>query len=214
MGFPSNWETCREAPGPGPPVADTPRPASSAGSHAQAPPPPRAADVSGLLARHSRGQTTRGVAGEAGDKCTEQNCGGGDLAFLVLRTERWGRRARSPRASPRAPPPPHAAPRSLGRRVPGRAPARPPAAQRAEGPGATTLLPAFVPGALGARPAAEPPAFLPGPRVQRDLRAAHVAKSSPHPLRRSRTSLTYPEIGYLRGRSRRTQQCKAPLGGE
>lgn len=101
MGFPSNWETCREAPGPGPPVADTPRPASSAGSHAQAPPPPRAADVSGLLARHSRGQTTRGVAGEAGDKCTEQNCGGGDLALLVLRTERWGRRARS--ASPTAP---------------------------------------------------------------------------------------------------------------
>lgn len=25
MGFPSNWETCREAPGPGPPVADTPQ---------------------------------------------------------------------------------------------------------------------------------------------------------------------------------------------
>lgn len=145
MGFPSNWEACREAPGPGPPLADTPRPASSAGSHAQAPPPPRAADVSGplavslaRLATSARNRTV--VAGTWLYSCSVPSGEGG---------------ARAPRAQP----PPHAAPRSLGRRVPGRAPVRPPAAQRAEGPGATTLLPAFVPGALGARPAAEPPRF-------------------------------------------------------
>lgn len=209
MGFPSNWEACREAPGPGPPLADTPRPASSAGSHAQAPPPPRAADVSGLLARHSRGQTTRGVAGEAGDKCTEQNCGGGDLALLVLRTERWGRRARSP--SPTAPArcsPQPGPPRARARTSPS------PCSAAGGGARRHHTAPRLRPWGAGGSAGSGTAAFLPGPWVQRDLRAAHVAKSSPHPLRRSRTSLTYPEIGYLRGRSRRTQQCKAPLGGE
>lgn len=66
-----------------------------------------------------------------------------------------------------------------------------------------------------ARLAAEPPAFLPGPRVQRDLCAAHVARSSPRPLRRAQTSLSYPETGYLRGSVwTHVTVCEAPLGGE
>lgn len=39
MGFPSNWETCREAPGPGPPLADTPRPAVQRGLPRSGPAP-------------------------------------------------------------------------------------------------------------------------------------------------------------------------------